>query len=169
MDGVLLDIEGGFPLNQPTRDALSYGICALRRALEAAIPGSLLTLSEASTPFGELNTRLSRPMRTCRLHHRHHSHIAATLAASGVHGISLPKYGLLDIQAVSQCVDFVQPGAYCTCTGGPPPTFTANGSALDTTGWGIPPGAVSHPLAVCWHALLFHAERQVEPRWECSR
>ena len=122
MDGVQLDIEGLMNVQKPGRDALTAGICALQKALEKAIPGSLLTLTEAATPF-----------------------------ASGVYGASLPQYGQLDMVSVDKCVDFFQPGAYCTCVGGPPPLFAANRSALNTTSWGIPPGTLgrgSMPMTV---------------------
>ena len=37
---MLLDIEGITNATRPARDALSHGLCALRAALEKAIPGS---------------------------------------------------------------------------------------------------------------------------------
>jgi hypothetical protein len=137
MDGVVLDIEGIVNTTQSSRDALSYGICALRQALERSIPGSMLTLTMAATPF-----------------------------ASGVHGASLPEYGMFDIQAIDRCIDFFQPGAYCTCVGGPPPIFSGNGSALNTSSWGIPPGTLDRgnmPMAVLQNIISSYGALGIAP------
>lgn len=137
MDGVNLDIEGLVNLQKAGRDAMTYGICALQKALDKAIPGSMLTLTEAATPF-----------------------------ASGVHGVSLPKYGQLDMPAVDKCIDFFQPGVYCTCVGGPPPLFAANRSSLDTSSWGIPPGSLTRgnmPMTVLQNVIDSYGRLGIAP------
>jgi hypothetical protein len=93
-DGALLDIEGidATKGDKAFLDSITLGYCALKAALEKALPGSLLTWASAFTPY-----------------------------ASGVVGVSLPKYGFADFHALGQCVDYFLPGAYCTCTGGPAP------------------------------------------------
>jgi hypothetical protein len=137
MDGVQLDIEGLVNLQNSGREALTYGICALQKALDGVIPGSMLTLTEAATPF-----------------------------ASGVFGTSLPKYGQLDMVAVDKCVDFFQPGAYCTCVGGPPPVFVTNRSALNTSSWGVPPGTLGRgnmPMTVLQNIIDSYGQLGIDP------
>ena len=97
-DGALLDIEGSAGIEaggrvSAFRASITYGWCALKAALQKEIPGSLLIWAGAATPF-----------------------------ASGVHGFSTPKYGFVDPEALNgKCLDYLLPGAYCTCTGGPAP------------------------------------------------
>lgn len=103
-DGVLLDIEGVADHGQEFRDAITSGFCTMREQLTAVLPGSLLTFTAAATPY-----------------------------FTGFHGLTPEPYGALDLQAIDKCIDFWQPGMYCTCSGEP-----FSNETMD-----YPPGVVS--------------------------
>ena len=128
-DGVLLDIEGVMDHGSAFRSAITEGFCDLRQELEKVIPGALLTLTAADTPF-----------------------------FSGFYGISQPPFGSLDLAAIDKCIDFWQPGIYCTCTGTPYSNATMQIPA-DTYGRSNAPLPVLENMLRTWGAAGIPPER----------